>query len=141
MRLSERAVSLAPNDGNVLDFYGVGAILSGNPELGVSAGSRERKRTGPNTRFAYLNILGVAHFHTGVFEAAAPAFEEGNSGGGPLFAPGIIYLAAKRQAMCQPDEGKRLLDLLEESWPQFSVEAVLLRLLRKRQSPTRCWTT
>ncbi|WP_299988050.1 hypothetical protein [uncultured Ruegeria sp.] len=70
----------------------------------------------------------MAHFHTGVFEAAVPAFEEGNSGGGPLFAPGIIYLAAKRQAMCQPDEGKRLLDLLEESWPQFSVEAVLLRL-------------
>ncbi|WP_170765485.1 tetratricopeptide repeat protein [Ruegeria lacuscaerulensis] len=128
MRLSERAVSLAPNDGNVLDFYGVVAILSGKPDLGLTAGNRERRRTGPNTRFAYLNILGAAYFHTGDFEAAAAAFEEGNSGGGPLSAPGIIYLAATRQALGQSDEGKRLLALLEESWPQFPVEAVLLRL-------------
>lgn len=134
MRLSERAASLAPDDGNVLDFYGVVAILSGHPELGLAAGSRNRTRTGPNTRFAYLNILAAAHFHTGDFEAAAQAFEEGNSSGGPLSAPGIVYLAATRQALGQSEEGQRLLILLHKSWPHFPVEAVLMRLHKEEKA-------
>lgn len=128
MRHSERAVSLSPDDGNVLDFYGVVAILTGSPELGVDAGSRERARTGTNTRFANLNILGAALFHTGEYEAAAKAFEDGNASGGPLSAPGVIYLAATYQALDRREDGKRLLTLLEESWPNIPVEAVLRRM-------------
>ena len=133
MRYSERALSLAPENGNVLDFYGVVAVASGEFEKGVEAGNRERPRNGENTRFAYLNILGAAHFHLREFENAVDAFEEGNSSGGPLSALGVVYLAASYSALGRDAEGRRLVELMQESWPKFPVAAFLTRLHRKQE--------
>lgn len=128
MRYSERALRLAPKDGNVLDFYGVVAIFTGEYEKAALAADPQREREGPNTRFANLNILAAARFHQGNFDETARLFEESNVGGGPLSAPGVVYLAAAYQGMGRIDEGQRMVRLLEDSWPAFPPEKVLLRL-------------
>lgn len=70
----------------------------------------------------------------GKFEAAALAIEEGNASGGPLSAPGLVYLAATYQALGRVEDGQRLVRLLEKSWPNFPVEKGLLRLHRDRKT-------
>ncbi len=127
-RYSERALSLAPEDGNILDFYGVIAIFTGEFEKAAAAADRERERTGPNTRFAFLNILAAARFHQGDLAEAIRLIEESNATGGPLSAPGVFYLAAAYQSLGRTDDGLRMMKLLEQSWPDFPVERFIRRL-------------
>ncbi|WP_170405247.1 tetratricopeptide repeat protein [Ruegeria arenilitoris] len=134
MRYSERAASLAPNDGNVLDFFGVVAVLSGAWETAVHAALQERQRAGANTRYADQNILAAARFHMGEFEEAARIIEDSNARGGPLSAPGVVYLAATYQALGRERDGQRMLALLEEDWPGFPAEVVLKRLHRREEN-------
>ena len=128
MRYSERAFSLAPDDGNVMDFYGVVAIFMGEFEKAEAAADRGRKRTGANTRFANLNILAAARYYQGEFAEAARLIEENNTTGGPLSALGVVYLAATYEALGRQQDGQRMIKLLQESWPSFPVEKVLRRL-------------
>ena len=134
MRYSERALSLAPENGNVLDFYGVVAVASGEFEKGLQAGARDRPREGENTRFAYLNILGAAHFHLGQHHKAISAFEEGNANGGPVSALGVVYLAAAYSAVGREQDGDRLVKQIEKSWPGFPMEEFLTRLHRQPET-------
>ena len=134
MRYSERALSLAPKNGNVLDFYGVVAVASGEFKKGLQAGDRNRPREGENTRFAYLNILGAAHFHLGQYDEAISAFEEGNATGGPVSALGVVYLAAAYSAAGREQDGRRLVDQIEKSWPNFPLEEFLMRLHRQAET-------
>ncbi|WP_171168736.1 tetratricopeptide repeat protein [Ruegeria sp. HKCCA0370] len=131
MRYSERALSLAPENGNVLDFYGVVAVASGEFEKGLQAGDRDRPREGENTRFAYLNILGAAYFHLGLYHEAISAFEEGNASGGPVSALGVVYLAAAYSSVGREQDGRRMIDQIEKSWPGFPIEEFLTRLHRE----------
>lgn len=129
-RYSERALSLEPENGNVLDFYGVIAVASGAYEKGLDAGDRNRRRRGDNTRFAYLNILGSAHYHLEQYEEAVAAFEESNASGGPLSALGVMYLAASYAALGKEADGRRLVAQLQTDWPGFPIGAFLHRLHR-----------
>ncbi len=130
LRFSKRAASLAPNDGNVLDFYGVIAIMSGEWETAIDAASQSRAPLGANTRYADQNILAAARFHMGEYGEAARLIEANSAEGGPMSAPVVMYLAATYQAMDRERDGQRILALLNEDWPGIPAERILKRLHR-----------
>lgn len=133
-RLSDRAMDLDPEDGNVLDFHALIALFSGNFKSARDAADPSRPRTQVNQRFANLNIYAAANFHLSEYAETIKSFKTAAEVGDPLSAPVLAFMAAAYHAMGEVREAKRKAKELSTTWPKFKADRVLRRIYRH---PTR----
>jgi tetratricopeptide (TPR) repeat protein len=133
LRLSEQAVSLAPYDGNVLDFHAVLLLLMGDFEGSKSASDSDRKRLTAQGRLANRGFNGAARFHLGDYQGAVAILKAAHLKGDPISAPTLAYLAASHQALGNRNEARRYAQQLAENWPAFRADRILGRIYRSKQ--------
>ncbi len=124
-KLSSRATNLSPEDGYILDFYGMISVLTGHFEEALNASDPSRPRKFVKRRLANRNIFGVANFHLGRNHEAIASFQRAAELGDPISALSLMYQAAAYQAL---GESERAIDLAQEmaaTWPNFRPDVAL----------------
>jgi tetratricopeptide (TPR) repeat protein len=132
-RLSNRAMELDPENGNILDFHGIISLFSGNFKSASDAADPIRPRTPVNQRFANRNIYAAANFHLGEYTKTIKSFKTAAEVGDPLSAPALVYMAAAYHAMGEVGEAERKAKELSTAWPNFKADRVLRRIYRHRE--------
>ncbi len=122
------ALDLAPRDGNVLDFYAMVMLATGDFDAALAASTSNRPRTSGLGRFANKSIYGAASFHAGKYEQAIDALNTATRAGDPISAPTLIYLAAANAALGNQAEALALEADLKQNWPTIDSIALLDRL-------------
>ncbi|MEW2916157.1 tetratricopeptide repeat protein [Ruegeria sp. ANG10] len=130
MRISKRAVALAPNDEHVLDIHGSIALFSGH--FAEAARHAEKAMNGgrSNQRFANRNIFGAANFHLENYQTSLDAFSAAASYGDPISAPSFAYQTAALYELGKTKEAARKYAELKNSWPDADVEKMLTGIFK-----------
>jgi len=113
------SIDLAPNDGNVLDFYSIVMVSSGNFEKAREASDSNRLRTSGLGRFANKSLYGAASFHLEQYQEAIDSLNAATTAGDPISAPTLAYLAASHQRLGNEDMAKHHVNELMKKWPAF----------------------
>ena len=125
---AEIALELAPDDGNVLDFFAMLMLLTGEFEAAREAADPNRERKSGLGRLANRSFYGAASFHLGLYEDAVGALTEATFSGDPISAPTLAYLAASYQGLGQTGKATQLAQELLKNWPKFDPDVVFSRL-------------
>lgn len=125
MRISKRAVAIAPEDEHVLDIHGSIALFSGH--FAEAASSAEKAMNGgrSNQRFANRNIFGAANFHLENYQKSLEAFSAAADYGDPISAPSFAYQTAALYELGRLTDATRKYSELRKSWPDADVEQML----------------
>jgi tetratricopeptide (TPR) repeat protein len=124
----EIALQLAPNDGNILDYYAFMMLSVGNFDATLEAADPDRERTGGAGRFSSYGFFGAANFHLGRYKEAISAILAGTFAGEAISGPTLAYLAAASHALGLDQEAQRYATDLQKNWPAFHANVVLGRL-------------
>ncbi len=122
---SKLAESLAPTDGNVLDFRGLIQLVLGQFSQAYETTDPERPRMTGSYRFAHRNLHAVASFHLGKYSEAIASLNFASQNGDPVSPLSLVFLAASYQGLKKHGEAKVRLDQLRQSWPDFSPKIAL----------------
>ncbi|WP_299351964.1 hypothetical protein [uncultured Shimia sp.] len=121
---AELALDLAPKDGNVLDFYAVVMLLTGEFDAARKAADPDRKRTSALGRHADQSFYGAASFHLGHYQDAIDTLIAASLSGSPISAPNYAYLSASYQGLVEADKARKYALELMENWPEFNPSVV-----------------
>jgi tetratricopeptide (TPR) repeat protein len=125
MRVSSRAVALAPDDAHVLDIHGAIALFSGRFADAAEIAEKAINAGNSNHRFANRNIYGAANFHLGNYRKSLNSFSKAAEYGDPISAPSFAYQTAALYALGRTKDAARKYSELNKSWPDADVEAIL----------------
>lgn len=132
-RLSNQALALEPEDGNILDFHALLLLFTGDFEGAAAASDPERPRLTATGRLANRGFYGAALFHLGRYEEAIASIHTATEKGEPTSAPSLAYLTASHQALGETGDAQRFAAQLEENWPIFRPDLVLGRIFRSQE--------
>ncbi len=132
LRLSNRAVELASDDGHVLDFHGAITLFSGEFAEALKVSNRDHLTLGANRRFANRNIRGAASLHLGDFKTTVESFDAAAKMGDPLSAPSIAFTAVALAKTGRQQEAREKIEELERSWPKARIADMLYGIYRDR---------
>lgn len=122
---SALAASLAPLDGNVLDFRGVTLVVSGRFKDAYDVTHSDRPRETGSYRFAHRNIHAVASFHIEEYSEAIQSLNFAIRNGDPVSALTLVFLTASHQALGNYSEARAALKQMKENWPGFRADLAL----------------
>lgn len=125
LTLSERAASLADQDGRVLDYQAIIHLLTGDFERAAALSNPQQSRKVMGGHMAYRNIHRVALFHLGDNERAIDSFNRAIELGGPVSELTLVYKAAAFQASGQRRMARQMLDELVQTWPAFQPDRAI----------------
>lgn len=125
MRISKRAVAIAPEDEHILDVHGSIALFSGQFAEAASAAEKAMNGGRSNQRFANRNIYGAANFHLGNYQKSLEAFSAAADYGDPISAPSFAYQTAALYELGRIRDAARKYSELKKSWPNSDVEVIL----------------
>ncbi|SHJ54612.1 hypothetical protein SAMN05444000_11015 [Shimia gijangensis] len=125
---AELALDLAPKDGNVLDFYAVVMLLTGEFDAAREAADPDRERTSAVGRHADQSLYGAASFHLGLYQDAIDTLIAASLSGSPISAPNYAYLSASYQGLGEVDKARKYAFELMENWPEFNPSVVFGRI-------------
>ena len=77
-----------------------------------------------------MNMLGLAYFHTGDYEAALATFQRNLARGGPIGPHMLVYIAATHAAMGNTEEEREILRWLKGNRSHLWVAGWLARVFR-----------
>lgn len=123
---ASQALALAPSDGNIMDVVALIHLFSGRYAEALELADPDRLRLPPNQRFGNRNIYAAANFHLGNFQEAINALETASRAGDPISPPSLAYLSAAYVALGEMEPAISAAENLDQSWPDFPVEGVLL---------------
>jgi tetratricopeptide (TPR) repeat protein len=135
VELSDRAVSLDPSDGYVLDFHGAILVLNGDFERVVQDLGPHLSPTEKSLRFVHRNIYAMANFHLGNHQKAIDLLNEITDLGGAISPLTTAYLAASHQALGNRQDARKLASDLTTSWPDFRIDHLLRTVFRHPKHP------
>ncbi len=127
---ARRAVTAQPSSAYANAYLGVALIFAGQPAQAIASIQTAMQLDPANPRRPYLNILAVAHFHSGNFEEAAQTFDDVLRSRGPYGPAMMTYHAASLGALRQEQEESEVLQQLKTAISRsdaFSVEGWLRR--------------
>ncbi|MGI9513742.1 MAG: hypothetical protein ACR2OL_12640 [Anderseniella sp.] len=131
LRISERAVRLAPTDGHVLDIHALVNLFSGNFETAATATnptiSFRRQGQGKSIRPV---IFAAANLHLGNYAKTAEAMQAAVTSGGAISPPMLAYLAAAHQAIGNTSEAQQAVRRLSTAWPEARIDLLWPSLFR-----------
>ena len=81
-------------------------------------------------RFGANNIWGVSQCMLGNYENVIDTFTDAPNAGGPISAPGLVFLAVAYDYAGDTESASRLVDELMETWPDLRVEFLVERIFR-----------
>ena len=125
VELSRRAARLAPEDGYILDFYGLISMLTGHFEEAREAADPSRRRKFAKRRLANRNLFGVASFHLARYDEAIASFHRAAELGDPVSALSLMYQAAAYQGLGNTERATELAREMAATWPGFHPELAL----------------
>lgn len=125
--LASTAADLAPKDGHVLDLAGLSFMLAGEHVLAAEMSNPERERQGSG-RFGARNIWGVSQLALGNYRAVVDAFEGAAASGDPISPPSLALQAVAHDKLGEPEEARKLVAELRETWPAFPAEFLVAQL-------------
>ena len=130
IRLSERAISLAPSDGYILDFHGMITLFSGDFVSARQVSDPENRNDPPSQRHGNRNLFAAANFHLGNYQETLASLNAAGERGDPIGPPRLAYQAAAKHALGDV-EGARA-DVREQmaTWPEFRMDIILLTFFR-----------
>ncbi len=128
VRLSQRAVGLAPDDSHVAEFDALISLYTSDFERVLSQSARYRVLAPQGGGLVFDNALGAAQFHTGDYAAAIRTFDETISRGGPFGPISAAYLMAAHWRNGEQAEAQRLAKVFSDTWPSFPLEALKARV-------------
>ncbi len=123
--ISKRAVAIAPNDYDVLDFDALIALFTGQFERAVESSSPERHKGRTGSRFVYRNIYAVSNFYLDNYDETIDFLEQAAEMGDPVSQLSIIYQAAAHQMAGNENAAARLVDDFKQSWPDGRPDILL----------------
>ncbi len=129
MSFARRAVKMAPEDGNVLDFAANAAVMADSPQFAANATSPERNRSGAG-RSGANNIWGVAQLMLGNYNEVIEAFSTAPEAGAPVAAPSLIFLAVAYDHVGEATEASRIVAELNTNWPDYPVNHIVTTIFR-----------
>ncbi|MCG7521532.1 hypothetical protein [Ruegeria sp. Ofav3-42] len=130
VRISNRAVTFAPDDENVLDVHGSIALFSGNFAEAASVAEKAMNTGGSNKRLANRNIYGAANFHLGNYKVSLESLLAAADSGDPISAPSFVYQTAALFELGRIEDAARKHAELKKSWPDVDVERMLTGIFR-----------
>ncbi|MCP4382587.1 MAG: hypothetical protein GY798_14415 [Hyphomicrobiales bacterium] len=133
IRLSQRAMELSPDDGNVLDFHGLIALFTGEFEVARDIADPARSRMSTSQRLANRNIYAAASFHLGDYGTTIEALGAAAELGDPVSAPALAYLAAAYHALGDVSNAREMAEELSVTWPDYRADVILRRIYRHRE--------
>jgi tetratricopeptide (TPR) repeat protein len=123
--LSNRALELDPEDGNILDFHGVITLFDGDFAAARKATNPDRVRNNVVQRFASRNIYGAASFHMGDYNTTIRSFLNAVELGDPVSPLTLVYLAAAYHASGDKFTARKMVTKLKAAWPNFKADILI----------------
>ena len=123
--LSSRSILISPEDGYVLDFHAMIAVLSGRFEEARKASDPERPRGSAKRRLANRNLFGVANLHLERYQEAIDTFRLAAELGDPISALSLMYQAAAYHGLGNSARASELLQEMAATWPGFHPEIAM----------------
>jgi tetratricopeptide (TPR) repeat protein len=108
------AVEKQPSNSLAHATLGVMLVFSGRAPEGVKHIQEALLINPASPRTPYLNMLGVAHFHAGNYEAAREMFQRNLARGGPIGPHMLVYGAATSVALGDKAEEDKILHELRK---------------------------
>ncbi|MEM7462647.1 MAG: hypothetical protein AAF362_08185 [Pseudomonadota bacterium] len=124
--VSQRAVAIAPDDYDVLDFDALIALFTGQFERAVESSSPERHKDRTGSRFVYRNIYAVSNYYLDNYDETIDFLEQAAEMGDPVSQLSIIYQAAAHQMAGNESEAEKLVEDFKQSWPDGRPDILLM---------------
>lgn len=134
---ARRAIEVQPGDAFTQFVYGLCLTLAGNPKAAFTPLSKAIRLDPAEPRTPYRNVLGIAHYLSGDYVAAARLFEETIKSGGPAGPHMDSFRAANYMEMGNEEQARKIIQDLITSHPLFSVEKWLAIWLKGREDQSR----
>ncbi len=127
-RLSQRAVSLDPEDLITVEIDAIIAFFSGDFDRARTSTAPERHEGRAGTRFPWRNVYGNASFYLDEYDTAVSVLLAAVENGEPVSEINSAHLIASLQASGRKKEAKRYLNEYETAWPESRIEEFMFRL-------------
>lgn len=129
--LSERAVSLAPDDPHIAEFDALISLYTEHFDRILNRADQFREFAGNSRSNVFGNALGAAQFHTGDYPAAIRTFNASIRDGGPFGPIATAYIMAAYWQNGDHDEARRLAGVFMDTWPGFPIRAIKTRTFKE----------
>ncbi len=129
---SRRALVLDPRDLNVINSDALFALFSGDFDRAIAQAEATRARGTPASRFPSLSVMAAAHLHQGNPAAALALLNEAALSGDPISPISLGYMIAAQVGLGNRPAARELLDLLDDAWPGYPMDALYHALYRDR---------
>jgi len=134
---AKQAIAVQPGDGFTQFVYGLCLTLSGRPAEAVSPLSEAVRLDPVEPRTPYRNVLGIAHYAIGEYEAAAELFDDSLRIGGPTGPHMDAFRAAADAALGKDNEAQSIIRELVLKDPEYPVKHWLAKWLGNTDDLTR----
>jgi len=124
-RQSRQARALAPSDENVLDFYGVVSLFTGNFSAARESSDPNNRSANPNQRFGAKNLFAASNFHLGEYEKTLEFLEAAALNGDPISSLSLVYQVAAEHALGNRDAARAGAQTIMDTWPNLRIDAIL----------------
>jgi Flp pilus assembly protein TadD len=126
---ARRGVKVQPGSAFTRFMLGVNKVLARKSEEAIVA-LREATRLDPaEPRTPYLNVLGIALYAAGDYQASLNALEDNTRRGGPEGPHMDIFRAAALAQVGRDDEARSLLDDIAREYPRYDAKKWLANWL------------
>jgi len=122
IRNAEFGVGLLPGDAWAQFIYGLTLVIAGFPDDAIGPLNKALRLNPIESRTPYLNVLGIAQFAAGEYEAAMRFFDTNQERGGPSGPHMGIFRAAALVSLGEHEEARVLVETLSNTYPDFQYE-------------------
>jgi hypothetical protein len=127
---ARRALTAEQQDASANAMAALGLLVAGHPQEAADFLQRAMRLNPESPRTPYLNLLGIAYYAAGDYEAAAATFEENVSRGGPVGPHMDVFVGPTYGHLGREFEARAVVERLQRTHPDYPVAGWLANYLK-----------